>query len=107
MKKLIQAGIVIALGLSTAACSSKTTEPSEETDAATATATSDATAETGPSNADQGSVILRASWGSVDDKVEEPVPPTPTIVSQRKGQQQKFEREASKRWKNTEIFVGR
>jgi hypothetical protein len=55
-----------------------------------------------------GIELISASWGLTTGDTPEPLqPPTPRIVSVAEGKRQAFEREARKRWKNTEIFVGR
>lgn len=52
--------------------------------------------------------ITATSWGARpgEETRKAPVPP-PIIVSWKEGQRQKFERDAPKRWKNTEIYVRR
>ncbi len=53
-------------------------------------------------------VLTQTSWGAAPQDSESKKPEAPPIViSWDEGQRQKFEREAKKRWKNTEIFVRR
>lgn len=48
--------------------------------------------------------VTQTSWDVEETPAQGPTPP-PLVITWEEGQRQEFERDASKRWQNTEIFV--
>lgn len=104
MYTIKRAGVAITLMGLLMSCGSSE-EPVSSTSSSTSTGSQTGSV-AGSADASRYEMTLsETSWGRLPEAA--PPPPHPTIVSEREGRRQKFQREAVRRLKNLEIFVMR